>query len=63
MFIELMKNYSELMKIKFIEIDYWIRACTITTNNKKINLCGIRFYLELRDSRYKSYIQSNINEF
>jgi len=50
MFIELMKNYSELMKIKFIEIDYWIRACTITTNNKKINLCGIRFYLELRDS-------------
>ena len=56
------KVFPKVIKSELNEIDYWNRAGKITTIYKKINLCKIKFYLELRDSRYKSYIQSNFNK-
>ena len=33
---------------------------TITTISKKINLCAIRFNVELSDSQYKSYFNQTL---
>jgi len=54
--------FRSLIKSNFNEIAYWNRGRTITTISKKIRLCAIRFNVELRDSQYKSYLQSNFNE-
>jgi len=58
----LKKFFWSLIISNFNEIDYWNHAQTITTISKKIRLCAIRFKVKLRDSQYKSYLQSNFNE-
>jgi len=52
--------FGVLIKSDFKQIDYWNRARTITTISKKINLCAIRFNVELSDSQYISYFNQTL---
>jgi len=56
-----LKKFSiDLIKSDFNYIDHWNRVRTITTISKKINLCAIRFNVELSDSQYKSYFNQTL---